>query len=73
MMNKTYYEYYKDSPELMAQGFTSAYIAGLVASKSINSDMIDQIIWDKEMQNRLVSKYIYTLNSIHPTYLGKAD
>ena len=72
-MNKTYYEYYKDSPELMAQGFTSAYIAGLVASKSINSDMIDQIIWDKEMQNRLVNKYIHTLNSIHPTYLGKAD
>ena len=72
-MNKTYYEYYKDSPELMAQGFTSAYIAGLAASKGIDSDMIDEIIWDKETQNRLVSKYIYTLNSIHPTYLGKAD
>lgn len=72
-MNKTYYEYYIGSPELMAQGFASAYIAGLVASKSIESDMIDQIIWNDEMQKRLVSKYICTLNSIHPTYLGKGD
>lgn len=73
MMSKTYYEYYKDSPELMSQALASAYIAGLVASRSYNQDDIKQIIWDNEFTNQLINQYLYTLNSIHPTYLGKAD
>jgi len=72
-MNKTYYEYYKDSPELMAQVLASAYIAGLVASKSFEPDEIDQIIWDNELTGKLIAQYLHTLNSIHPTYYGKAD
>lgn len=71
-MNKTYYEYYIGSPELMAQVLASAYISGLVASKNINVNEIDQII-NNDFINMLIDKYIQELNSIHPTYLGKAD
>jgi len=73
MMNKTYYEYYKDSPELMAQLLASAYIAGLCASKSFETDEIDEIVWDNELTGKLIDQYLRTLNAIHPTYLGKAD
>lgn len=72
-MQNTYYEYYRDSPELMAQLLASAYIAGLDASKNFEPGEIDEIVWDNELTGKLIAQYLRTLNSIHPTYLGRAD
>lgn len=72
-MQNTYYEYYRDSPELMAQLLASAYIAGLDASKNFEPGEIDEIVWDNELTGKLIAQYLRTLNAIHPTYLGKAD
>ena len=72
-MNKTYYEFYKDSPELIAQLLASAYIAGFVSSKSFERDEIDQVVWDSELTKKLTDSYLKVLISIHPTYYGKGD
>ena len=72
-MNKTNYEFYKYSPQLMAELLASAYIAGFISSKKFKPEEIELVIWDKELTNKLINSYLQTLNSQHPTYLGKAD
>ena len=72
-MNKTNYEFYRDSPELMAQLLASAYIAGMMAAKNFEPDELEIIVWDEELTGKLIKQYLNTLNETHPTYLGKAD
>ena len=71
--NKTNYELYTESPELLAKAFALIFISGMEAAKGIPPNIVDKVINDKKEMDKYVNSYLSTLMSPCLDYYGIVD